>query len=77
MADHHAGASMMPTTSAHSARSSLRRLPVQTIVALVNELHFDLIVVGFRGHTRLYEQIIVSTIARLVRLTPCTILVVK
>jgi nucleotide-binding universal stress UspA family protein len=26
--------------------------PVQTIVALVNEHHFDLLVVGFMGHTR-------------------------
>ena len=50
--------------------------PVQTIVALVNEHHFDLLVVGFMGHTRLYEQIIGSTTERLVRLTPCTILVV-
>ena len=51
--------------------------PVHTIVALVNEQHFDLLVVGFMGHTRLYEQIIGSTTERLVRLAPCTILVVK
>ena len=49
--------------------------PVQTIVSLVNEHHFDLLVVGFMGHTRLYEQIIGSTSERLVRLAPCTILV--
>jgi nucleotide-binding universal stress UspA family protein len=51
--------------------------PVHTIVALINEQHFDLLVVGFMGHTRLYEQIIGSTTERLVRLAPCTILVVK
>jgi nucleotide-binding universal stress UspA family protein len=51
--------------------------PVHTIVALLNEQHFDLLVVGFMGHTRLYEQIIGSTTERLVRLAPCTILVVK
>ena len=50
---------------------------VQTIVKLVNEQRFDLLVVGFMGHTRLYEQIIGSTTERLVRLAPCSILVVK
>ena len=51
--------------------------PVHTIVALVNEEHFELLVVGFMGHTRLYEQIIGSTTERLVRLAPCAVLVVK
>ena len=50
---------------------------VQTIVKLVNEQRFDLLVVGFMGHTRLYEQIIGSTTERLVRLAPCAVLVVK
>jgi nucleotide-binding universal stress UspA family protein len=50
---------------------------VQAIVALVNEQHVDLLVVGFMGHTRLYEQVIGSTTERLVRLAPCSILVVK
>jgi nucleotide-binding universal stress UspA family protein len=51
--------------------------PVHAIVALSNEQQFDLLVVGFMGHTRLYEQIIGSTTERLVRLAPCTVLVVK
>jgi nucleotide-binding universal stress UspA family protein len=51
--------------------------PAQAIVALINELHCDLLVVGFMGHTRLYEQIIGSTTERLVRLAPCSVLVVK
>jgi nucleotide-binding universal stress UspA family protein len=50
---------------------------VQAIVALVNEQHFDLLVVGFMGHTRLYQQIIGSTTERLVRLALCAVLVVK
>jgi nucleotide-binding universal stress UspA family protein len=50
---------------------------VQTIVALVNEQRFDLLVVGFMGHTRLYQQIIGSTTERLVRLAPCSVLIVK
>jgi len=49
----------------------------RTIVALINEEHFELLVVGFMGHTRLYEQIIGSTSERLVRLAPCAVLVVK
>jgi nucleotide-binding universal stress UspA family protein len=50
---------------------------VQAIAALIKEQHFDLLVVGFMGHTRLYEQIIGSTTERLVRLAPCSVLVVK
>jgi nucleotide-binding universal stress UspA family protein len=48
--------------------------PVHTIVALINAEHFELLVVGFMGHTRLYEQI---TTERLVRLAPCAVLVIK
>jgi nucleotide-binding universal stress UspA family protein len=50
---------------------------VQAIAALIKEQHFDLLVVGFMGHTRLYQQIIGSTTERLVRLAPCSVLVVK
>ena len=51
--------------------------PVQAIVVFVNEQRFDLLVVGFMGHTQLYRQIIGSTTERLVRLAPCSVLVVK
>ena len=51
--------------------------PVHAIVAFINEQQFDLLVIGFMGHTRLYEQIIGSTTERLVRLVPCAVLVVK
>jgi nucleotide-binding universal stress UspA family protein len=51
--------------------------PVHAIVALVNKQQFELLVVGFMGHTRLYEQIIGSTTERLVRLASCAVLVVK
>jgi nucleotide-binding universal stress UspA family protein len=51
--------------------------PVHAIIALVNEQQFELLVVGFMGHTRLYEQIIGSTTERLVRLARCAVLVVK
>jgi len=37
----------------------------------------DLLVVGFMGHSALYERIIGGTSDRLVRLAPCPVLVVK
>ncbi len=51
--------------------------PVHSIVGFVTEQHFDLLVVGFMGHTQLYQQIIGGTADRLVRLAPCAVLVVK
>lgn len=50
---------------------------VHSIVAFVTEQHVDLLVVGFMGHTQLYQQIIGGTADRLVRLAPCAVLVVK
>lgn len=51
--------------------------PVEAIVALVAEQRFDLLVVGFMGHSALYQRIIGGTADRLVDLAPCTVLVVK
>jgi nucleotide-binding universal stress UspA family protein len=50
---------------------------VEAIVALVREHRFDLLVVGFMGHSALYDRIIGGTADRLVRLAPCAVLVVK
>lgn len=50
---------------------------VEAIVALVREHRFDLLVVGFMGHSALYERIIGGTADRLVRLAPCAVLVIK
>lgn len=47
------------------------------VIGLLNQLSVDLLVVGFMGHSRLYERIIGSTTDRLVRLAPCAVLVVK
>jgi nucleotide-binding universal stress UspA family protein len=44
---------------------------------VIREQRFDLLVVGFMGHSQLYERIIGGTTDRLVRLAPCTVLVVK
>jgi nucleotide-binding universal stress UspA family protein len=48
-----------------------------SIVQRVNGLKADLLVVGFMGHSALFERIIGGTTDRLVRLAPCPVLVVK
>ncbi len=50
---------------------------VETIVNFCKEGGFDLLVVGFMGHSRIYERIWGSTSQTLTRLSPCTVLVVK
>ena len=47
------------------------------VIGLINQLKADLLVVGFMGHSQLYERIIGGTTDRLVRLAPCAVLVVK
>jgi len=48
-----------------------------SVVDRVKALKADLLVVGFMGHSALYERIIGGTTDRLVRLAPCPVLVVK
>jgi nucleotide-binding universal stress UspA family protein len=50
---------------------------VQAIVDLIRNQAIDVLVVGFMGHSALYERIIGGTTDRLVRLAPCAVLVVK
>jgi nucleotide-binding universal stress UspA family protein len=50
---------------------------VSTIVELVRREGFDALVVGFMGHSSLYNRIVGSTTDRLVDLAPCTVVVVK
>jgi len=47
------------------------------VVDRIKALNADLLVVGFMGHSALYERIIGGTTDRLVRLAPCPVLVVK
>lgn len=47
------------------------------VIGLIKHLQADLLVVGFMGHSQLYERIIGGTTDRLVRLAPCAVLVVK
>jgi nucleotide-binding universal stress UspA family protein len=51
--------------------------PVSSIAEFVQSGGYDLLVVGFMGHSALYNRIIGSTTDRLVELAPCKVLVVK
>ncbi len=50
---------------------------VDAVIGMVKQLNVDLLVVGFMGHSQLYERVIGGTTDRLIRLSPCTVLVVK
>jgi nucleotide-binding universal stress UspA family protein len=51
--------------------------PVQRIAELVERGGFDLLVVGYSGHSALYERLIGSTADRLVSLARCSVMVVR
>ena len=51
--------------------------PVKAIAEFVKENGFDGLVVGYVGHSQLYGMLIGGTAERLVRLAPCTVIVVK
>jgi len=50
---------------------------VTSIVAFIERERCDLLVVGYMGHSSLYNRLIGSTTDRLVELAPCQVLVVK
>jgi nucleotide-binding universal stress UspA family protein len=50
---------------------------VSSIVEYVRNQGADLLVIGYMGHSALYNRIIGSTTDRLVELAPCAVLVVK
>jgi nucleotide-binding universal stress UspA family protein len=51
--------------------------PVPTIIEFVERNRFELLIVGYMGHSALYNRLIGSTTDRLVELAPCQVLVVK
>ncbi|MGH7125209.1 MAG: universal stress protein [Stellaceae bacterium] len=51
--------------------------PVRSIVDMVEEQRFDLLVIGFHGHAAIYERLIGGTADRLVRMAHAAVLVVK
>ncbi|MBI3754324.1 MAG: universal stress protein [Deltaproteobacteria bacterium] len=50
---------------------------VGTIIQFAKDNHFDLLVIGFMGHSKIFGRIWGSTSHNLTRLSPCTVLVVK
>lgn len=50
---------------------------VKTIVEFIKERGFDLLVIGFMGHSAIYDRVMGSTCQSLVRLAPCSVWVVK
>jgi nucleotide-binding universal stress UspA family protein len=46
-------------------------------VDFVKERKYDLLVIGFMGHSALYDRVMGGTCQNLVRLAPCSVLVVK
>ncbi len=51
--------------------------PVSAISEFVESGRFDLLVIGYMGHSELYNRLIGSTADRLVEHAPCAVLVVK
>lgn len=51
--------------------------PVPKICEFVQYREFDLLIVGYMGHSALYNRLIGSTTERLVEHAPCAVLVVK
>ena len=51
--------------------------PVSRIVEFITDGYFDLLVVGYMGHSALFSHLIGGTTDRLVRLAPCAVMVVK
>jgi len=50
---------------------------VETVVTFAKEKGFDLLVIGFMGHSKIFGRIWGSTSQNLTRLSPCMVLVVK
>ena len=50
---------------------------VKSTMGSIKAHGFDLLVVGFMGHSALYDRVMGSTCQGLVRLAPCSVLVVK
>lgn len=50
--------------------------PVRTVVNLAAELNAELLVIGARGHSALYERLVESRADRIMQLAHCPVLVV-
>jgi nucleotide-binding universal stress UspA family protein len=50
---------------------------VKAVVEFARERSFDLLVIGYTGHSRIYEHLWGGTSQNLTRMAPCSVLVVK
>ena len=50
---------------------------VETIVNFAKQGNFDLLVVGFMGHSKIFGRVWGSTSQNIAKLSPCTVVVVK
>src|SRR4030067_3795996 len=50
---------------------------VETIVDYARDHHFDVVVIGFMSHSKIYDRVWGSTSQNIARLVPCTVIVVK
>jgi len=50
---------------------------VKTILEFIKKHGFDLLIIGFMGHSAVYDRIMGSTCQSLVRLAPCSVVIVK
>ena len=51
--------------------------PVRDVITLAGELKADLLVIGARGHSELYERMVGSRADRLMQLARCPVLIAK
>jgi len=64
----------------HGIRLTSHVLPghvVETIVQFVKDRGFDVLVIGFMGHSRIFDHIWGGTSQNVTRLASCSVLVVK
>jgi nucleotide-binding universal stress UspA family protein len=50
---------------------------VERIVTVAKNGHFDLLVIGYHGHSRIFERTMGSTAQSIARLAPCPVLMAK
>ena len=50
---------------------------VETVITEARDGKYDLLVVGFVGHSNVFGRVMGSTTQNLSRLSPCTVLIVK
>ena len=51
--------------------------PVRDIIEIASELNADLLVIGAKGHSALYERLVGSRADRILQLAKCPVLIVK